>query len=801
MASRACTKYIDITGDEIVEFDIPPEIIDLTGPEMTVNIVRENSTHRTPQKMKKENSFLSETQNTDCLNIMLSPGTSLIATENIVCSGDMEIHETTITYTTDANVAVPPIESHIKNDVSFGNITIFPETMNQSFFTSNDGNQPQLRKSRKKQRRLRKSKKNKGSLPNVPTTNQGQRPEITSKNQRKSKDPNPKQQETISTITKSPPFMYTKPLHAVIGGFANLTNVPVPEDIEALFSMGSMYVPPNMPTLENFIHQSRNKPQQYQIDSSMYVMEYLKFSYRMILNSMTMQRSSPLVLRLEKSLRRAYDFLDINQDLRLLESDRGKCTVLMKNHDYHYDMNYLVEKFSREGIYQPIETPYIQQRVKKQCHRKFQHALLLLIQNKISALDANQAEPYPMPIDDILDEHNTTDVKFPFLYGKVRIHKDGPLLCPVINSRGWYSYGLEKLTAYALDNVLEPYVQKYFVRDITRTASDIRNTKARDDYSFVKIKFQDLYTSIDRPAILRMLKSLLNAERFKKSTSMDTDLLVELLQMRFDHMTVFEYNGRVYRQVKGLPQGACDSKTLISLMLCYLLNLHQYEIMRYPWYSRVYMHEDEWLLYVHDNYISTLMDKLQRFMKFKFTLDIERKVYGGDWYEIRGSLTFLDIHIHRRENRFLTSYHDEINLRSNSMSYSVKNLPQKWKNYIIQGHLRRILERVSNCYLIDQLWDVERRFRDFAFRDILFYIINHYLTIYHRIMNNQLSGHYSRNPMCNFEDMDERIAILNSFIRDNFPQKSFIHVHNSSAPKRRSNDYSDNWQSKRSRMY
>uniref|UniRef100_A0A1I8QDD0 Uncharacterized protein n=1 Tax=Stomoxys calcitrans TaxID=35570 RepID=A0A1I8QDD0_STOCA len=752
------SKYYDLTGEDIIEIGTKAETIDLTAEDNNKPIDEENISEVGPstshlctlnQEVISEDPLLDTT---DCLDILLSPARLSLTEESSTNNEAMTIVASSTTTCTPTNVTS----------------TLVATTETVAMTTNQEPSDVLL-------------------LYAAETLEISQKVQTI---QRKTQPPK-KLNKKVMLIIRNPPFFYTKPMHEVLGGFVNLTNISIPYNVQALLSAGSWYVPPNMPTLAEYIHQRRNSESSRQSDPSMYLREYLKSSYNQISDAL-IKHNSPAAGRLIRAMDNFDRIFENTPNLRLLKSECGKRTVVMRENEYHREMSNWMEKCIREGICVEVQNT---NSLKKICHKKYQRLLWGLIQNNICALDAELPEPYPNEILEQLQEHNIPDAKFPCLYGRVSIPTENDILSPMVNTRGWYTYGLEKLSHYVLKRLLEPYIQKYFVRDLSRTASDIRNTEARNDYSYVKIKIDQLYTSVDQGAILAMIERLVNTTLFKESSSMDPKLVMEILRMRFKYMQVFTYGSKTYRQLKGLAQGAGDSQTLIGIMLCHLMNLHQYEILRYPCLSRIYMHHNEWLLYVSDDYINTLLCKVQHHFNFnRFSVVTERKMYVG-WQQLHGILSFMDIKIIRAGGRFLTASHCPMQL-----TYSVHNLPHKWKNFLIQAHLRRVLERVSNAYLVNELYQVQHRFRDYCFGEVLVYTINHYLTIYQRIMNDRISASYLRNPICNFENMHERMDILCNFLHSNFPSTTIL-SNNRVLAKRRSNErIAGNCQEKRPRI-
>ncbi|XP_058985641.1 uncharacterized protein LOC131805896 [Musca domestica] len=565
---------------------------------------------------------------------------------------------------------------------------------------------------------------------------------------------------------KKPPFMYTRPKHEVLSGFVNFTWRHLPANVNAILGLGDMFVPPNMPKFTEYMKELHINEENLAIEPSMYYGEYLMLSYDKILKSLYEQNSANaarLINALEDTRR-----IVGNQNYRFVESLNNKCTILMEAHEYNRDMDCVIQNAVQNNIYVEMRNTRYLKRWIKLCHKKYQRLQRDFLHNRQMAKAMGRPQPYSDNIQRLINEYNTGRRNVPCLYGQLKIDGEQRNLCAIANTLGWYSYPLEQIICHVLKRVLEPFLKKFYVKDITRTASDIRNTPVQDNYSFVKVEIEDIYCNVKQDDILYLLEKLVQTEIFRQTSSIDPIVFMQMMKFRFQYLQIFEYRGKTYQQVKGLLRGSTDAPVLIQLLLCYLLSQHEYEICRFPAYSRVYMHENELLFYVCDTDINSFLMNLENYLNLRFKVKTELKYYDyeeNDQLVIAGRISFLDIAIHRTESKFLTKLHDpHIQDYDGDVRYSVRHLPRNWKNNVLQGHLRRILERTSNKYLLDDLYHLELNIRDFSFPHVLRFIIEHYLKIYDRIMSQ--GPQYENNPMCNFENMQERIWIMRKCLYD-----------------------------------
>ena len=114
----------------------------------------------------------------------------------------------------------------------------------------------------------------------------------------------------------------------------------------------------------------------------------------------------------------------MNKDTIILKADKGNDTIILNANDYHTKM---IEHLSN-GSYKKIENDLNNRIIK---------ALTKAIQDS--------------SLDDIIKKKIIPKNPFtPRIYGLPKIHKDGCLLRPIVNTIGSPSYGLARLPAQTI---------------------------------------------------------------------------------------------------------------------------------------------------------------------------------------------------------------------------------------------------------------------------------------------------------------------------------------------------------------
>lgn len=78
-------------------------------------------------------------------------------------------------------------------------------------------------------------------------------------------------------------------------------------------------------------------------------------------------------------------------------------------------------------------------------------------------------------------------------------------------------------------------------------------------YAVFKLDIEDMYTNMDRVEIKNLIRHIVSSPSYRQGNYLDGDLLMECVDLCLGDNTLFTYRDKVYQQLRGLPQGACDS--------------------------------------------------------------------------------------------------------------------------------------------------------------------------------------------------------------------------------------------------
>ncbi|XP_055543585.1 uncharacterized protein LOC129729127 [Wyeomyia smithii] len=238
-------------------------------------------------------------------------------------------------------------------------------------------------------------------------------------------------------------------------------------------------------------------------------------------------------------------FIKSHPDIIIVNSDKGKQTVLMYEKEYDSKM---CEMLSDQNTYKPIKqnptTGYQQQ---NNCLVKRLHNLGL-----IDKKTANQL--------------STQTAQSPRIYGLPKSHKPNLPLRPILPNINAPSYMLSKFIGRILQSSIN---SRYNVSDSFSFCRFINSVQLPEDHILVSFDVASLFTCIPRELVTHTI-----IERWtyiKLNTNINLDLFLEVTTYCLE-CSYFSYRGKHFRQVFGTAMGNPLSPTVADLVMKALLD-------------------------------------------------------------------------------------------------------------------------------------------------------------------------------------------------------------------------------------
>lgn len=527
---------------------------------------------------------------------------------------------------------------------------------------------------------------------------------------------------SVSTMGRLPRYNPST-LRPVPGGFENCSGVYVPPEVEIILSYGPRFVPPTRPTFSDYVHQLmivNNAAERQQKNPSHYLGDYLYESYDEFICPLQKPFNN-----VEKSILRMLaatkDFLRAHTELVIIKSDKSKSLVLIREVDYRVKMDKWISVSIEKMNYSLENDEATILRLRERFYLRYTEICKALIEYRLLCRKMGEPLPYPQSMHRGLISANKPNAPLPYLYGVIKTHKPDQPCRPICATRTWYSYWLQKIINCVIKDALAGIPAKANagllcrenVLDITTAADQIRGLPIIDGYVFLKFDVVDMYPNMDRATIRTVISDFLFSPYYAAHGSLPCGLVNQCVELCLSNSTLFTYNGNVYKQLRGLPQGACDSGLLATILLDYMLHTHCDSVFKRNGVKRWWKYMDDILVYMPLINVDSMCRALEAATTLSFTMDFEEPLSSSDLVHLPhalGCISFLDLLIVRCPDRvYMRTYIKP--MASMRMCHYYSTCVNNWKMETIRGYITRVLLRTSNVFLRDELNRLDELFQ------------------------------------------------------------------------------------------
>jgi hypothetical protein len=309
--------------------------------------------------------------------------------------------------------------------------------------------------------------------------------------------------------------------------------------------------------------------------------------------------------------RRGLNELKSLNQIVIVQADKGGKIVVMDKDEYTTKIE---DKLNDATLYEEVGDPTktIKKRISELTERLFKA-------NKITQIRKHEL----MSIDDL-----------PRIRGQPKLHKPNHPMRKVTCSRNTITSPISKF-AFSMIRQLRDTVENT-VSNSTKFIEEISKIKLKENYRLASLDIEDLFTNIPvNRAIDIAINRIGASEKFCQATLTKTDMK-QLLLMALNN-SYFQFNGKFYRQKRGLPMGNPLSPILADLYMHDYMAKHLDEVCQ-P--NRLWRYVDDILIITHmsENETRDYVKKLNSIKSnIRFTFE----------YENEASINFLDTKLTR----------------------------------------------------------------------------------------------------------------------------------------------------------
>ena len=440
--------------------------------------------------------------------------------------------------------------------------------------------------------------------------------------------------------------------------------------------------------------------------------------------------------------------LSSNKNLIISKPDKGKGIVILNKDDYINKMHNILDDTSKFKI--------INQDTFK---------LSLRLKDKINIF-LNSLKEKNIISNFIYKNLYISGSSLGLMYGLPKVHKPNIPLRPIVATYNTANYKLAKF----LIPLLSPLVENDSI--IKNSYSFVKTLKTLNPHHYmISYDVVNLYTNIPTVEAISIIIDKLFPNDDSTYHGFTKDAFKNSLEMALLEK-FFIFNDNIYQQIDGLGMGSPLAQIIANI---FLLNLEEKFLKNCP----KDFAPTNYFRYVDDTFVTfNQKEHGEKFLEYinnahpqmKFTMEIEENK----------SLKFLDMEIHRKNNKFETSIHRKNTFTGLGMNF-FSACPLKYKLSACKSLIFRAYKLCSNYILFHQELEYLREyfrnnnFNEFIFDNLVGKFINN---IYKPI--TKVPSVQKLNQYCKFPYLGELNTIfqkdLQSILDSLFPCAKFTIV-------------------------
>ena len=359
---------------------------------------------------------------------------------------------------------------------------------------------------------------------------------------------------------------------------------------------------------------------------------------------------------LTRSLKEAAKNLKNNNDIVIRKADKSSVYVIMNKSEYLSKVNDLLKDTS-----------------------KFKH------------ISSNPTEDLKKNTNEVIDAVNAVigDIKLPnivgdyqpgYLYGNVKIHKEGNPLRPIISQIPTPTYNLAK----SLNKIISPFIPNQYTIKSTNDFLDILHSNNCNGV-IGSLDVESLFTNVPIDETIGIiLKHVFNHPTIAPP-KIPPKLLQRLLELCTKESPFKSPEGKLYQQIGGVAMGSPLGPTFANFYMGELENkVFENPNLKPLIYARYV--DDIFIVVKSEKEMINLQHIFQENSVLNFTYEIG----------VAGKLPFLDVEVNNKESKFETSVYHKPTDQGKCLNFN-SECPEKYKLSVINNYINR-------AYKISDTW-------------------------------------------------------------------------------------------------
>ena len=276
------------------------------------------------------------------------------------------------------------------------------------------------------------------------------------------------------------------------------------------------------------------------------------------------------------------------------------------------------------------------------------------------------------------------DYKPGYLYGNVKVHKNGNPLRPIISQVPTPTYEIAK----QLNNLVAPYIPT----NTTLKSTDdfitiLRCSQPRGILASLDV--QSLFTNVPVTETVDIILKYVYENENLPAPRLPRTILSQLLLLCTKEAPFLSPNGQLYKQIDGVAMGSPLGVLFANAYMCWIEEQALAEVRQQPFIYKRYI-DDVYIEINDEEALEILRQKLEDVSVLRFTHEIG----------VNGKLPFLDVKIDVTEGKHTTSVHRKDTDGGRCMN-ARSVCPARYKRGVIRAYVRRAVKTCSTWELFD----------------------------------------------------------------------------------------------------
>lgn len=341
----------------------------------------------------------------------------------------------------------------------------------------------------------------------------------------------------------------------------------------------------------------------------------------------------------------------------ITKADKGSKTVIMYKEDYNSKINELLED---RNTYKTIRTDPTQK--------------LQKINNEIvnDLFKSNHIDQWQK------NKLYSSAAIAPRLYGLPKIHKTNLPLRPISSSSNVPCYQMSKYIGDILKNIIS---DKYNVKNCYEFKQKLQDIILEEDDKLVSFDVISLFTNI--PTYLAIKIIMKNWTTIEKFTNIPKKQFLRMLEFCLKENNYFQYENKLFNQIFGMPMGNPLSPTIADIILDDLLDNAKQKLKEKNTNIRhISKYVDDIFAIIKERDKETILNTLNNYhTKIQFTIEMEQN----------NSLPYLDVKMHRNNNRIIFNWYSKSTSSGRMINY-LSTQPNSQKINTATNFINKILD-------------------------------------------------------------------------------------------------------------